>query len=476
MDKIKVVMVTSEAEPFAKTGGLGDVLGALPKALSNLNIDVRVIMPLYRIIPQQFKDQMQHIGHIFVDVNWRHQYCGVFSLVKENVTYYFIDNEFYFGSNHLYDQLDLERYSFLSYCAFEILPFIHFQPDIMHIHDWHTGAIAALFDYRYKHLPFYEKIKIVYTIHNLQYQGKFDVVHVKDMLPLSNEYYHNPYLSNFMEMGIQYSHAITTVSPSYKEEIKTPQFGEGLHELLQKNDNKLIGILNGIDYKIYSPERDSYIPYKFNENSYKQFKPLNKEKLLKEVGITNDQNAPLIGIVTRLATQKGIDLIIDVLEELLQENVNIILLGSGDKQYEQILTNIAKRYPQKMKAILRFDNAMAHKIYASSDLFLMPSIFEPCGLAQMICLKYGTLPVVREVGGLKDTIHSYNEFMKTGNGFSFTYYNSHDFLYTIRRAISIYYNKDEFNHIIDNALSCDFSWNSSAMKYKKIYENLKNEK
>ena len=471
MSKLKVVMVASEAEPFAKTGGLGDVLGALPNALVKEEIDVRVILPLYRIIPQELREKMKYLGYIYVDVNWRHQYCGVFYYKKNGVSYYFMDNEFYFGSDHLYDDNDLERFSFLSYCAFEVLPFLKFQPDIMHIHDWHTGAIAALFDYRYQYIPFYKNLKIVYTIHNLQYQGKFEVNHVKDMLPLP-DYYYQGFLANFMEWGIRYAHLVTTVSPSYKEEIKTPLYGEGLNELLNHYQDKLIGILNGIDYQTYSPEKDKEIFYKFTKESYRQIKPLNKKKLLKELQLEENIEIPLIGIVTRLATQKGIELILNALESLLNDNVKVVLLGSGDRDYEFAFKNLMDRYPTKFKAVLKFDNKLAHKIYASCDLFLMPSIFEPCGLAQMICLKYGTLPIVREVGGLKDTIQAYDEFKHEGNGFSFTYYNLNDFLYTIHRAIELYYNKEEFNCIIENAMNCDYSWNASAKIYKKVYADL----
>ncbi len=468
MKKIKVLMVTSEAEPFAKTGGLGDVLGALPQALKQQDIDVRVVMPRYQIIPEVYKEKMKYLGYIYIDVNWRHQYCGIFSLKKEGVTYYFLDNEFYFGSDHLYDEMDLERFSFLSYGAFDLLAFLNYQPDILHLHDWHTGAIAALFDYRYRHLPFYQNIKIVYTIHNLQYQGKFDAQHVKDMLPLSDDYY-DGYLANFMAWGIRYAHQITTVSPSYKEEIQTQKYGEGLNHLLYQYKDKLVGILNGIDVKRYSPEVDNEIYYKYTKESYRQIKPLNKKKLLQEMQLNEDLNPPLIGIVTRLATQKGIDLILGALHQILKEDINVVCLGSGDKQYEQALLDLMNQYPTKFKAVLKFDNTLAHKIYASSDLFLMPSIFEPCGLAQMICLRYGTLPIVREVGGLKDTISSYDEIKQEGNGFSFTYYNLNDFIYTIYRAIGLYYNKEVFCQIIDQAMDCDFSWHASALQYKKVY-------
>ena len=470
MKKMKVLMVTAEAEPFAKTGGLGDVLGALPQALKQQEIDVRVLIPRYKIIPPIYREKMKYLGYIYLDVNWRHQYCGIFSLKKEGVTYYFLDNEFYFGSDHLYDEMDLERFSFLSYGAFELLSFLNFQPDILHLHDWHTGAIAALFDYKYRHLPFYQNMKIVYTIHNLQYQGKFDVNHVKDMLPLSDVYY-DGYLANFMAWGIRYAHKITTVSPSYKDEIQTDQYGEGLNGLLYQNKDKLIGVLNGIDEKRYNPELDNEIYYKYTKETVFQIKPLNKKMLLQELQIDDEIKVPLIGVVTRLATQKGIDLIIGALYQIFKEDIRVVVLGSGDKNYEQALLSLMQQYPTKLKVVLKFDNTLAHKIYAGSDLFLMPSIFEPCGLAQMICLKYGTLPIVREVGGLKDTIQSYDEYRQVGNGFSFTYYNLNDFIYTIYRAIGLYYKKDVFCQIMENAMNCDFSWHASAIKYKKIYSD-----
>lgn len=470
---MKVLMVASEVEPFAKTGGLGDVLAALPKALAKTNVDVRVIMPLYRRIKEKYQNEIHHLGHIFVDLNWRHQYCGIFEYKANHVTYYFIDNEFYYGSDHLYDQMDLERFCFLSVSAFEILPFLKFTPDILHIHDWHTGVMAALFDDKYQHLSFYQNIKIVYTIHNLQYQGKFEVGHVRDMLPLSDKYYYgDPYIVNFMAMGIRYAHRVTTVSPSYMQEIQTPMFGEGLDDLLKEKKDHLIGILNGVDYDIYNPENDPLIFYKYNFESYKGIKKKNKEALLKLLNLPVKPEVPLIGMIGRLATQKGIDLVLSIMNQLCTNNMMFVLLGNGDLNFENALMYFQQKYPTRFKAILKFDNTLAHQIYAGSDLFLMPSQFEPCGLAQMICLKYGTIPIVHEVGGLKDTIHSYDEFTHKGNGFSFAGYNAHNFMYTIQRALQLYYNKNEFHRIIDNAMHCDYSWNSSALKYKKIYNEL----
>lgn len=474
--KLKILMVASEVEPFAKTGGLGDVVGALPKALVNNGQEVAIIMPKYRIIPEKYVQEMQYLGYIYVDLNWRHQYCGIFKLNKDGVNFYFIDNEFYFGSYKLYDNYDLERFCFLSKATFEVAKFIKFKPHIIHAHDWHTGLVPVLLDNTYRHDSFFKKTKSVFTIHNLQYQGKFDIGHVKDMISIDDRYYNNENVTNFMKMAIINASLITTVSPSYVEEIKTEAYGEGLHKMLGDYYYKLIGILNGIDYSLYNPENDNYIYKKYNEKNYLEGKQINKQALLNELNISNNNQAPLIGIITRLASQKGIDLILSVMEELLQQDVNMVLLGNGEYKYEQSFRYFESRYPTKFKALIKFDNVMAHKIYAGCDLFLMPSIFEPCGLAQMISLKYGTLPIVREVGGLKDTIKSFNEYTNEGNGFSFTYYNRDDFYYTIKRAFTFYNDKPVFNKIIENGLKCDFSWNQSALKYIEIYNKIIKEK
>lgn len=469
-NRTKIVMVASEVEPYAKSGGLGDVLGALPKALAKENNNIIVIMPKYKMIAQQFKDKMHYVGYIYVDVNWRHQYCGVFRFQKNYVTYYFLDNEFYFGDDKLYNNMDLERFSFLNLAVFELLKYIRFRPDIIHAHDWQTGVLPALLKYKYGNDEFFKNTKTVYTIHNLQYQGKFDKGHVTDMLPLPNEAYHGD--ANFMKMGIIYADKITTVSPTYKEEIKTSEYGEGLEYMLRDYYYKLEGILNGIDDKIYNPEIDDLIDFKFNKTNYKENKKQNKDKLLNDLSLSNKKEVPLIGIITRLAGQKGIDLILQIMAELLSLEVNVILLGSGEKHYEEAFKYYEEKYPHNFRAILKFDNQLAHKIYASSDLFLMPSVFEPCGLAQMICLKYGTLPIVRETGGLKDSILSFNEYTNEGNGFSFANYNRDDFMYTIYRALGFYNQKEKFDIIISNAFECDFSWNASCKKYIQLYKEL----
>ena len=468
--KRKIVMVASEVEPFAKTGGLGDVLGALPKALSENNCNVIVVMPKYQQINEKYCQQMEFLGYIYVDLNWRHQYCGIFKLIKDNVTYYFLDNEFYFKHEKLYNDLDLEKFSFLDVALFEVLKYIDFKPDIIHAHDWQTGVVPALLKLRYQKDNFFKKTKCVYTIHNLQYQGKFDKNQVLDILPLASDDYRGEV--NFMKMGIIYSDKITTVSPTYMEEIKTPQYGEGLNQMLSDYYYKLEGILNGIDYNVYNPAIDKFIDVNYDDKNYVNYKKINKLNLLTDLNLNKNIDIPLIGIITRLASQKGIDLIIQIMDELLSKDVNVILLGSGEQYYENIFRYFQNQYPNKFVAVLKFDNALAHKIYAASDLFLMPSLFEPCGLAQMICLKYATLPIVHETGGLKDSIKSYNEFEQTGNGFSFSVYSRNDFMFTINRALNFYYRPEEFNKIIKNALDCDFSWTNSSKKYILLYDGL----
>ena len=474
MAKMKVLMVSAEVEPFAKTGGLGDVVGSLPKSLNNLDMDCRVIMPLYGKIAQKYKEKMKYLGFIYIDLGWRHQYCGVFSLRHQCVTYYFVDNEFYYNRAELYDDLDLEKFAFLDLAAFEVAKYVKFKPDVIHIHDWHTGAIAALLNDYYCKQDFFKNTKCVYTIHNLAYQGVFAKDHVLDLLPLDAYKYQNTHIINLMALGIQYANKVTTVSPTYANEILTPQYGERLEGLLNWESEKLLGILNGIDEKLYSCSKDKLIYKNFEKEDYKQGKLANKKALLEELGfdVASSIDAPVISIISRLASQKGMDLVLTIINRLLDNDVRVILLGSGDKYLESEFAKIASYRGDKFRAILKFDNTMAHKIYASSDLFLMPSAFEPCGLAQMICLQYGTLPLVRACGGLKDSIVAFDETKLVGNGFSFDNYNADDFYNTIMYALSVYYRKDLWNKVIENGFECDFSWLKSAIRYKVMYEQL----
>ena len=474
MSKMKVLMVSAEVEPFAKTGGLGDVVGSLPKVLNDLNLDCRVLMPLYGKIASKYKDKMKYLGYIYIDLGWRHQYCGVFSLRHNKVTYYFVDNEFYFNRKELYDDLDLEKFSFLDLAAFEVAKYVKFKPDVIHIHDWHTGAIAALLNDHYRKQDFFKNTKTVYTIHNLAYQGVFAKEHVLDMLPLDSSKYENTHIINLMALGIQYADKVTTVSPNYANEILTAEYGERLEGLLNHESNKLLGILNGIDESAYSCEKDKLIYHNFKKEDYENGKLENKKALLEELGFdsSNSLQTPLIAVISRLASQKGMDLLLTILNRLLDKDVRVVLLGSGDKFLENEFAKISYYRADKFRAILKFDNTLAHKIYASSDLFLMPSVFEPCGLAQMICLQYGTLPLVRACGGLKDSIVAFDEHTLVGNGFSFDNYNADDFYNTIMYALSVYDRKQLWNKVIENGFECDFSWLKSAIRYKVMYEQL----
>lgn len=474
MRKIKVLMVASEVEPFAKSGGLGDVVGALPKALNTLNAICIVIMPLYQMIAQSFVEKMKYLGYIYVDLGYRHQYCGIFTLTYKTVKYYFLDNKYYFGDTKIYNDNDLERFAFLSKGAFEVAKYLNFKPDIIHCHDWHSASVAGLLSDYYYLDPFFSKTKCVYTIHNLAYQGIFPKEKVLDLLPLKGDIYNNTTNINLMALGIQFAHKVTTVSPSYAKEILSPSYGEHLDNLLNHENNKLVGILNGLDIKTYNCETDKLIAYKFKRSDYQEGKRINKVSLFKEVGFDiNDINTPLITIISRLASQKGLDLVLNILERLiLENNVKVILLGSGDPNLENSFRYLTNKYPTSFKAFLKFDNVLAHKLYASSDLLLMPSAFEPCGLAQMIALQYGTLPLVRATGGLKDSIIPFNEYTLEGNGFSFDNYNAEDFYNTIKYALKIYQQPNLWNNIIENGFKCDFSWSISANKYLSLYEEL----
>ena len=473
--KIKnVLMVSAEVSPFAKTGGLGDVVGTLPGYLVKQKIDTRVIMPLYGQISDKYRKDMEYLGYIYVDLRWRHQYCGIYKLLFKNVIYYFIDNEYYYKHDSLYDDMDLEKFSFLDVASFEVCKYVNFKPDVIHAHDWHTGAICALLNDYYHKDKFFEKTKSVFTIHNLQYQGTYNKDDVLSYLPLDVSKYENTNVINLLALGIIYAYKVTTVSPNYANEILTDRYGEGLQGLLNHEKNKLVGILNGIDLDEYNPEIDKNIYYNFTPSNYKNLKQKNKEALLEEIGmdVNKCKDLPLLGVVSRLASQKGMNLLVAIINRLLDSDICVVLLGTGDKNLENQFRMISSVRGDKFKALIKFDNTLAHKIYASSDFVLMPSVFEPCGLAQMIALRYGTLPIVRACGGLKDSIIPFNEYTNEGNGFSFDNFSAEDFYRTILYARSVYLRKDKLDIVIKNGFASDFSWDVSAKKYKDLYENL----
>ncbi len=475
----KVLFAASEAVPFIKTGGLADVAFSLPKALRKIGVDIRVILPKYKSIPEDFKKKMKFIKSINVPVGWRNQYCGIEYLEYEGVPFYFIDNEYYFKRDGVlyghYD--DGERYAYLCRAILEVIDNIDFSPDVIHCNDWHTGMVAPLLNTFYRDRSKYKDIKTIFTIHNLKYQGIFPESILGDLLGLGSEYYHPDSLEfyggvSFMKGGIVYSDVINTVSRTYADEIQYPFFGERLDGLLRKRKDDLYGILNGIDYDIYNPKRDALIHINYDVQTMATKKPENKEYLQNLVGLPVDKDVPIVSMVTRLANMKGLDLVLHVLDELLSQDIQMVIVGTGEAYYEEIFRQYTERYPQKFSAQILFNEDLARNVYAGSDIFLMPSMFEPCGLGQLIALRYGTLPVVRETGGLRDTVKSYNEETGEGNGFSFANYNAHDMLYTINRALGLYKDREIWNKIVKNAMDEDYSWNNSARLYRNLYGEL----
>ena len=470
-------MCSSEAAPFAKTGGLGDVLGALPQALAKLGNDVRVVLPKYGCIPEEYKSEMEFLFFIYVPLGWRRKYCGVFQLKKDGVTYYFLDNEYYFGDVYLYKWNDLERFAFYDKACLEILPKLDFKPDVIHAHDWQAGMVPVLLNAYYVRDVFYQGIKTMFTIHNLRYQGIYSIDIVSDFFSLGPQFFTEDKLefhgcANLLKGGIVYSDYVTTVSPTYAEEIKTPLGGEKLEGLLSARSNSLFGIINGLDYSVYNPKTDKSIYENYDVKTVKTKKKINKIKLQEQLGLPIDGEKAMIGIVSRLVDQKGFDIITAAMGELMSMDIQIVVVGTGDAKYEEMFRQTAWYNPTKMSANIMFSNDLAHKVYAASDLFLMPSMFEPCGLSQLISFAYGTIPIVRETGGLKDTVQPYNKFTGEGNGFSFYPYNASDMAYTIRMALGYFADKKVWNKLVTNAMKLDFSWKNSAEEYNNLYKNL----
>ncbi len=476
----KVLFVASEAVPFIKTGGLADVVGSLPKCFDKEEYDVRVVLPKYLCMNEEYKTKMKYKTHFYMDMVWRSQYVGVFELEYEGVTFYFIDNEYYFAGAQPYGNIfeDIEKFCFFSKAALSILPIVDFQPDIVHCHDWQTGLVPIYLKERFHEGEFYQNMKSVMTIHNLKFQGVWDMKTVQDITGLPDYYFTPDKLeaygdANYLKGGIVYADHVTTVSETYAEEIRMPFYGEKLDGLMRAKENSLSGILNGIDYDIFNPETDTCIEKNYNAKNFRKEKIKNKIALQKELGLEENHRTMMIGIVSRLTDQKGFDLIECVIEELCQDNIQLVILGTGEEKYENMFRHFAWKYPGKVSANIYYSEALSHKVYASCDAFLMPSLFEPCGLSQLMSLRYGTVPIVRETGGLKDTVEPYNQYENTGTGFSFTNYNAHEMLATIRYAEQVFYDKKrEWNKIVDRGMAKDFSWNYSAQRYKELYESL----
>ena len=471
---MKVCFIAAEAAPFVKVGGLGDVIGSLPKALRELGIDARVVLPLYSSIDRE-RFGLKYSGYQFVDLGWRHLYCGIFETVVDGVPFYFIDNEQYFKRESIYGQADDgERFAFFSKAALEILPGVDFKPDIVNVNDWHTALSVIYLDVlKSREADFYKNMKSVLSIHNIEFQGRFNPYEMGNLFGLDNKYFdaliYNGDL-NLLKGAIQLADRINTVSETYAREILDPYFSYGLDKILIVEQGKLKGILNGIDIEKFNPKTDPIIPINYDIHTFED-KVKNKLELQKELGLEVSEDIPLVGMVTRLTHQKGIDLLLQASEDILRTGAQLVVLGTGDAHYESALRSLENYRHDRVRSILLFSNEMSAKIYASSDIFLMPSKTEPCGLSQLISMRYGTVPVVHRVGGLRDTVIPFTGV--EGNGFTFESFQSGDMMDAIYRAVTCFYQSpDEWNQIIKNNLNKDVSWEKSAKQYLSLYHEV----
>lgn len=472
---MKILFVGSEATPFSKTGGLADVLGSLPKELVKLNIDARVVLPKHMWTKEKFNDSLEPICNYRVSVGPKEEYAGIETTVYDGVTFYFIDNEYYFGyRNTLYGHYDDgERYGFFCNAVLRMFEEIDYYPDIIHTHDWQAGLIPYLYQKKFSQKEKYKGIKTVHTIHNIAYQGRFS----KELMPYLDVEYSNDLefdnLINFLKTALVTSDYVTTVSETYAEEILYDFFGYGMQNVLRERTDTLGGIINGIDYEDFNPKVDSKIAVKYSLYNYIKGKELNK-KALRDYHNLEDNKRPIIGIVSRLTDQKGFDLVGEVIEELIHKgDIQLVLLGSGDPSIEQFYNELHSKYPNQVGVYIGYNDEMARKIYAGSDMFLMPSKFEPCGLSQLISLKYGTVPIVRKTGGLRDTIEIYNKYTGEGTGFGFENYDAHDMLYAINNALEVYGDQRTWKQLVKRDMQQDFSWEESAKKYIELYKKIR---
>lgn len=469
---MKVLYATSEAYPYAMSGGLADVAGALPKALRKRLIGCRVVLPLYDTISDELRSTMQFVTSITVPVAWRRQYCGIFEAKHDGVIYYFIDNQYYFKRGVLYGNYDdAERFAFFSRAVLEMIPHIDFVPDIIHCNDWQTALIPVFLDTLYRMVEPYKRIKTVFTIHNIQYQGKYGKDLIEDVLGLPQDSAHIVEYDgcvNLMKGAVECADRVTTVSPTYATEIKDPWFAHGLDGIIREREFKLSGIVNGIDVEVYNPENDAHLWQNYTAEDISG-KAVNKAELQKFFGLPERPDVPIIGMVTRLVSHKGLDLVKAVFSDITKNDVQVVILGSGELEFETFFHEQRNANPDKVALKLGFIPDLAHKIYAGADIFLMPSKSEPCGLAQMIALRYGTIPVVRETGGLKDTVTDSGD--NEGNGFTFQTYNAHDMAHAVSRAIEGF-NAEGWDILVKRAMECDNSWGRSAGVYIKMYKGI----
>ena len=475
-----ILFVASEGVPFIKTGGLADVVGSLPKYYDKKYFDARVVLPKYMCMSDNMKSLMQYRTHFYMDFMGQSEYVGVLEAEFDGITYYFIDNEKMFGGFKPYsdDHVgEITKFVFFSKAALSILPVIGFKPDIVHCHDWQAAIIPVYLKERFAKGEFYQGMKTIMTIHNLKFQGIYDIKTVQYITGLDGSYFTPDKLGyfkdgNLLKGGLTYADAITTVSATYAEEIKTDFYGEKLNGLLTARTHDLRGIVNGIDYDEYNPDTDSYIVHHYNASNFRKEKIKNKRDLQKQLGLEESDKKMMIGIVSRLTDQKGMDLVAYIMDELCsKDDIQLVVLGTGEERYENMFRHFDWKYHDKVSANIFYSEELSHRIYAACDEFLMPSLFEPCGLSQLMSLRYGTVPIVRETGGLKDTVEPYNEYENKGTGFSFVNYNAHEMLNTIRYAEQVYYDrKRDWNKIVDRAMATDFSWRVSALKYQEMYD------
>jgi len=473
---MKILYVASEALPFASTGGLADVIGSLPAALKKQGVDARVVIPFYKSVKDKYPN-IDFLCDFKVRLSWRNQYCGIFSTVCNGVTFYFVDNEYYFNRPTLYGNFDdAERYAFFSKAVLDMLPRIDFFPDIIHTNDWQAALVGIYLKQIYRREDYnYRPIRVIHSIHNIEYQGVYDHSILGDVFDLTPEYAsivdYNGAI-NLTKGAIVCCDRLTTVSPQYAKEICTPQYSAGLHHIINQYAFKTTGIINGIDVDYYNPIKDGDLYAKFRAPSGKL---KNKLPLQKELGLPEDPNIPVVAMITRLTSHKGLDLVTAVIDEFLTENVQFVVLGTGDPGFENFFKRLEENNPTKVRAIIKYDKAFSKKIYGGADIFLMPSKSEPCGLAQMIASRYGAVPLVRETGGLYDTIKYYDDETGNGNGFTFKEYNAHDMLYTLRKAVSLYADeKDKWKALCQKCMKIDFSWNVSAEAYISLYNEVLN--
>ncbi len=472
---MNVLFATFEAIPFVKTGGLGDVGGTLPLALKEAGANIRVILPKFATIPEEHLEKMEHVTDFPLLLSWRSQYCGIEKLEYEGLTWYFVDNEYYFGRSYPYGFFDDgERVAFFAKAVCECIAHLDFQPDVLHCNDWHTALSCVFLRENFREWPGYSAIRTVFTIHNLKFQGKYAASVLGNVLglhdcPAARDQLMQGDSVNYMRGAINYADRITTVSPTYAEEICTDFYGEGCNDVFNRRKDILSGILNGIDQNKYDPSRLE-IPFSQDDPAGKT---ANKRAFQEKFGLKADPDIPLIGVISRLTDQKGFDLVNYILPELLESEVQLAVLGVGQKEYEDAFKYFAAEYPEKVTANILFSEALSIEFYSSCDMILVPSLFEPCGLSQMIAMRYGTLPIVRETGGLKDSVIPYNQYTGEGNGFSFANYNAHELLFTIQRAMKLYSeDRAAWYQLVQNAFAADFSWKNSAQKYMELYRGL----